>query len=676
MKKVIKIRGHLCSSEIPLLQQTLSKFTPHYTIDIVGKIIFINDPNIDESVIVTTLLEKGVKARVGGQVGDDKADFMERFATIGIALGSLVFILFKVYILAIILGCLHVVPKVVHSLKNKRIDINVLMLVAVSGAVAIGQHFEGSIVIFLYIVAHILEDWSAEKAKKAIQKLLDLAPSAAILETGEEVPVDVVEIGTRVVVKPGDKIPIDGVIVEGSTSINQAPITGESTPVDKEVGDEVFAGTINESGALIIQTTKVASDSTLARIIQMVGQAQSRRALIRQWVEKFAHVYTPAMIIVAILIAVVPPLFRGNWLQWFYEALVILVIACPCALVISTPVTLVSGLSSAARNGILIKGGIFMEIPASLKTIAFDKTGTLTEGKPVVTAIIPFGTTRDEVLKLAMSLASKSNHPLSHAICVLGEEEQISLVESSTFTEVRGHAVRGKIDDTFYYLGSKKHALDRGVLSEEVLEQLAKLEEEGNTISVLSEEDSTLALFVFNDQPRENAQDVMGQLKKLGVRTVMLTGDNQGAANNVAKSIGIDEVHATLLPEQKVGKVHELENTYGHIAMVGDGINDAPAMAASSLGISMGAGGTDIAIETSDIALMTDNLERIPSLLRHSKRTMRLIKQNISFSLIVKAIFLILALLKLATLWMAIAADTGASLVVVFNGMRMLRFKR
>lgn len=675
MKKMIKIRGHLCSSEIPGIQEILSDFTPHYTVDIVKKMIVINDERVDEGAIVTKLLEKGVKAKLSTSVQDERANFLEKFGTLGIALASLVFILFKIYILAIILGCLHVVPKVVNSLKNKRIDINVLMLIAVSGALAIGQYFEGAIVIFLYTVAHILEDWSSEHAKNAISKLLDLAPSVAYLENGTEILVDTVEIGTRLVVKPGDKIPVDGVIIEGTTTVNQAPITGESIPVDKGMGDGVFAGTINESGALVIETTKVASDSTLARIIQMVSQAQTRRALIRQWVDKFAHIYTPAMIVLAILIALVPPLFQGQWQRWFYEALVILVIACPCALVISTPVTIVSSLSSAARKGILIKGGLFIEIPAALKTIAFDKTGTLTKGKPVVSEVVPFGSPQNEVLQLAASLASKSHHPLSQAVCKRADEEKIAALDCRAFTEIKGLSIRGEIENKVYFFGSRKEALARNVLTEEIAAQIDRFEQRGSTISLLSTDKTILGLLVFTDQLREDTKAVIKELKDLGIRTVMLTGDNEGAAKSVLKAAAVDEAYASLLPEEKVAKIHALEKEFGHIAMVGDGINDAPAMAASSLGISMGAAGSDIAIETSDIALMTDNLKRIPDLIHHSRRTMRLIKQNIAFSLAIKGIFLILAFANLATLWMAIAADTGASLVVVFNGMRMLRFR-
>ena len=586
------------------------------------------------------------------------------------------------YGVAILAGLYLVLPKAWRSAVTLRPDMNLLMSVAVVGAVLIGEWFEGATVAFLFSLSLLLESWSISRARRAVAALMDLAPPSARIrdESGKskEVAPSEVSVGTIFIVRPGEKIPLDGTVVKGASAVNQAPITGESSPVDKETGSEVFAGTINGDGVIEVESIKPATDTTLAKIIRMVGDAQSQRSPSEQWVEKFARYYTPAVMVLALLILFVPPLlFGGVWSAWLYRALVLLVIACPCALVISTPVSIVAALAAAAKNGVLIKGGLYVETPAKLRAIAVDKTGTLTHGTPKVINVVPLnGHDEDELIERAAALESHSNHPLALAIVRYADEQKFSIPDADDFEIIQGKGARGSVNGKPYWLGSHKYLEERGQETPEVHEQLEALQDSGRSIVVVGNDQHVCGFISLADTVRQETKGILADLHAEGIEDVaMLTGDNAGTAKAIAAEVGIDSVHAELLPENKVEVMEALVQKYEFVAMVGDGVNDAPALARSSLGIAMGAVGTDAAIETADIALMSDDLSKLPWLIRHSKRTLSIIRQNIWFSLGVKLIFVVLAFAGFATLWAAIAADMGASLLVIFNSLRLLRGK-
>ena len=585
------------------------------------------------------------------------------------------------YSAAIVAGGLPIVPKALYAAKHFRPDMNLLMTIAVVGAVLLGEWMEGAAVAFLFSLALLLESWSVSRARRAIASLMDLSPAVARSRCPhdgniEEKPVEDVPVGVTVLVRPGEKIPLDGVVTLGNTTVNEAPITGESKPSPKGPDSKVFAGTLNNDGAFEFEATRSAGDTTLARIIHMIEEAQTRRAPSEQWVERFARVYTPLMMGLAFLVAVAPPLaFGAAWGYWFYQALVLLVIACPCALVISTPVSIVAGIASAAREGVLIKGGAYLEAPASLRAIAFDKTGTLTYGRPAVQAIVPLnGHTERDLLERAAALESHSDHPLARAILNKAEEEGIEFETVDDFTVIQGKGAEGTYRGKQFWIGSHRFLHEKGGETEECHETANRLEDAGHSVIALGNREHVCGLLSVSDGVRDSAASVVSALKGLGIdQVVMLTGDNEGTASAVAEEIGVDAFEAELLPEEKVARVTEMVKEFGKVAMVGDGVNDAPAMAASSLGIAMGAAGSDVAIETADIALMSDDLAKLPWLIRHSRRTLRVIKQNIAFALGLKLVFIVMALFGVATLWMAIAADMGASLLVIGNGLRLLR---
>ncbi len=584
------------------------------------------------------------------------------------------------YCFGIIAGLLLVLPKAWRSLVSLRPDMNLLMSVAVIGAVLIGEWFEGATVAFLFSLSLLLESWSVGRARRAIASLMDLSPPTAHLqgksgEIKDVAPADV-PVGSTVTVRPGEKIPLDGRVISGISGVNQAPITGESVPVEKESGDEVFAGTINGDGLLEVETTKAADDTTLARIIKMVGDAGSRRAPSEKWVEKFAAVYTPAVMIVALLMLLIPPLvFGGEWFVWLYRSLVLLVIACPCALVISTPVSVVAALAAAARNGVLIKGGVFIEVPARLKAIAMDKTGTLTQGAPAVVDVVPMnGHDETELLMRAGALELNSNHPLARAIVEETKRRNIEIAAADGFETIQGKGASGLIKGKAFWIGSHRYLEQRGQETPEVHEQLESMQKAGRTVVVVGNDEHVCGFITLADAIREETRDAIRQLHEAGVdQLVMLTGDNEGTARAIAADAGIDEVHAELLPEDKVAAIERLVEQYQYVAMIGDGVNDAPALARASLGIAMGAAGSDSAIETADIALMSDDVSKLPWLIHHSRRTVGIIRQNITFALAVKAVFVVLTFAGFASLWAAIAADMGASLLVIGNGLRLLK---
>jgi Cd2+/Zn2+-exporting ATPase len=577
-------------------------------------------------------------------------------------------------------GAWFVFPKAVQSAKSLRPDMNLLMVIAVLGAMAISQWFEAATVSFLFAVALLLEHWSVARARRAISALLDLSPALAQVVPAEgaapvAMPVASVPKGSVVVARPGDRIPLDGLVLTGSSHVNQAPITGESVPIPKGRGDEVYAGTINVDGTLEFEVNRTANDTKLAHIIHLVRQSQARRARSEQWVDRFALYYTPATMAFAIAVAVVPPLlFGAAWSGWFYRGLVLLVIGCPCALVISTPVSIVAALTSAARNGVLVKGGIYLEAAGRLKVVALDKTGTLTHGRPEVQRVIALDShTPDQLLARAAAVEADSVHPLAEAILRKASNRGMVVQRALSFRSIGGKGAEGTVAGRNYWVGSHNMMHEKGKETDSIHDAAVGLEDAGHTVVAVGSDNHVCGLISLADDMRQNAKDVVGQLKALGIeKVVMLTGDNEGTARSIADATGVDEWHAELLPEGKVAVVESLVKRHGQVAVVGDGVNDAPAMAAATFGVAMGAIGSDAAIETADVTLMSDDLARLPWLITHSRNTLRVIKQNVTFALGVKALFIVLALLGVATLWMAIAADMGASLLVIFNGLRLL----
>ncbi len=611
----------------------------------------------------------GVHAALAGL----RAAFMEEGASPPVVASAL-------YLLSILAGVWTVLPKAWIAAKRLRPDMNLLMVVAVVGAVAIGQWLEAATVAFLFALSLALEAWSVGRARRAVAALMALSPPEARLihPDGREemVPPDRVPVGGRFRVRPGDRIPLDGKVVDGSGGVDQAPITGESVPVQKSPGDEVFAGTINGDGSLTVESTKASSDTTLARITRMVGEAQSRRAPSEQWVETFAKYYTPAVMALAVLFLLVPPLaFGAPWAVWLYRSLVLLVIACPCALVISTPVSIVAALAAAARNGVLIKGGVFVEAPGKLKAIAMDKTGTLTLGKPAVVQVVPLsGHTETELLERVAALEEHSTHPLAHAILIYAKERGVSVPTAEDFRNLPGKGAEGRVRGTLYWVGSHRYLEERKQETPEVHEQLEALSKSGKAVVVVGNDTHVCGFIALADTVRPEAKRAVADLREAGVEhVVMLTGDNRGTAEAIARETGVDEIHSELLPGDKVTKVEELVGKYGTVAMVGDGVNDAPAMGRATVALAMGAIGTDAAIETADIALMSDDLSKLPWLVRHSRRALGIIRQNIAFSLAVKAVFVVLTFVGYSSMWAAVAADSGATLLVVANALRLLR---
>ena len=585
----------------------------------------------------------------------------------------------SLYALGIVGGMRFVIRKAWHSAVRLRPDMNLLMTVAVLGAIALGEWFEAASVAFLSALSLALEAWSVGRARRAVAALFDLSPQSARLKlpTGEESrPIETVPVGSIFILQPGERVPLDGVVVAGSSAINQAPITGESVPVLKEPGTDVFAGSINGDGALEVRTTRPAGDTTLAKIIRLVRDAQSKRGNAEQWVDRFARRYTPTVIVLALAFALVPPLLSmGSWSVWFYRSLVLLVIACPCALVISTPVSIVAALASAARAGVLVKGGLFLEIPARLKAIAFDKTGTVTEGRMEVASVVPLnGHTEYELIERAVALEGRSTHPLARAIVAYAHEKGIHSTPADAVVLLPGKGATGRIDGREFWLGSHRYLEERGQEETAVHELIGRLSGYGSSVVVVGNERHLCGVIALADRPRPQTQQVLEDLRQLGLeRLTLLTGDNQGTADAVGRAFRFDEVRAELLPHDKVKAVSEMVARYGTVAMIGDGVNDAPAMATATLGIAMGAAGSDAAIETADVALMSDDLSRLPWLIGHSRRTVAIMRENITFALLVKLVFVVLAFAGRATLWSAIAADMGASLVVILNALRLLR---
>lgn len=590
-------------------------------------------------------------------------------------------IFIPLYVVSMAVGGWGNFHKAFYSLPRLDFNMSVLMSMAVIGAMAIGQWEEGAVVAFLYSVSEMLEAWTMERARQSIRQLMDIAPKVAriLRPTGEvDVPVEEIQAGDVMIIRPGEKIAMDGRIIKGESAINQAAITGESVPVEKGPGDEVFAGTLNTHGSLEVEVTKLVQDTTIAKIIHLVEEAQAKRAPSQAFVERFAAIYTPIVLVLAAGIALVPPLLLGyDWGPWIYRGLALLVVSCPCALVVSTPVAIVSAIGNAARNGVLIKGGIYLEEAGSLTAIAFDKTGTLTKGEPAVTDVIPLGPrSEQELLQIAAALEVRSEHPLALAIVRAAEARDLLWTPTEDFSAITGRGAQGTVNGQTVYIGSLRLFEELGISTNPVAGQVRRLQEEGKTAMVVGTMEEFLGIIAVADEVRETSKVALAALKRAGIRhTIMLTGDNEATARAMAARVGVDEYRAELMPQDKVKAVQTLQHQYGKVAMVGDGINDAPALATATVGIAMGGAGTDTALETADIALMADDLTKLPFTISLSRAALRIIRQNITFSLVIKVIAVLAVFPGWLTLWLAILGDMGASVLVTLNGIRLLRIK-
>ena len=587
------------------------------------------------------------------------------------------------YILAIIIGGFDLFKEGFSDLIKLDFSMESLMTIAIIGAAFIGEWAEGSIVVILFAISEALERFSMDKARQSIRSLMDIAPKEALIRRNnveQLVSVDKIDIDDIMIIKPGQKIAMDGLVINGHSSVNQAAITGESVPVEKQLDDEVFAGTLNEEGVLEVKVTKKVTDTTIAKIIHLVEEAQGERAPPQAFVDKFAKYYTPFIIIMALLIVVVPPLFfGGDWNKWLYQGLSILVVGCPCSLVISTPVSIVSAIGNAAKNGVLVKGGVYLEEIGHLRAIAFDKTGTLTKGKPVVTDFIATSSETDiNYLSIISSLESLSQHPLASAILNEADKTNVDYksIQIEDFQSITGKGLTGIHQNIRYYIGSPK-LFSASVIEETAVKvQYRQFQEQGKTAMYFGTDEQILGVIAVADEVRDSSAAVISELHKLSIEhTIMLTGDNTKTAESIGKQLGVTEIKGDLMPQEKLDSIKALRTTYNKVAMVGDGINDAPALAASTVGIAMGGAGTDTALETADVALMGDDLQKLPFIVRLSRQTLKVIKQNITFSLGIKLLALLLVIPGWLTLWIAIVADMGATLLVTLNGLRLMKVK-
>ncbi len=736
LTSVFEVEGMHCADEVTTLEKKLSPLpgVADLTADIVGRRLRVkHDPGqTSRHQLIEAIGETGMTARAtgDGRTITPAEPLWSRHkrviltATSGAVTGIAMLlslsgypreVTIPMYLAAVVTGGFYIARRGLLAARQFNLDINFLMSVAVLGAMYIGEWAEAAAVTVLFALAELLESWSMDRARNAIRSLMELAPPQALVRrNGQEhtLPVEEIHVGDILIIRPGEKIPLDGRVTKGISAINEAPITGESMPVEKREGDDVFAGTINQQGSLEVEVRHLAGDTTLARIIHLVQEAQAQKAPSQRFVDQFAKYYTPAVIAGAILVAIIPPVLMGEpFNSWLYRALVLLVISCPCALVISTPVTIVSGLARAAKSGVLIKGGRYLEGIGGLRAIAFDKTGTLTRGTPTVTDIIVLGSgftvhgsqeadqgssfmvhgsekdsvpalnsrlstldhTQREVLRIAAAIEAQSEHHLGHAILQKARALELTWPAVEAFLAQTGRGVQARVEGRTYFLGNHRFAEEVGFCSSDVEAQLAALERQGKTTVILGTDQGAIGLIAIADQLREEVADAFQTLRAAGIhRLVMLTGDNRGTAEAIAQRLGIEEYLADLLPEDKVEKVRELSRRYGTVGMVGDGVNDAPALAAANIGIAMGAAGTDQALETADVALMGDDLTKLPFAIMLGRHAVRVVQQNITISLAIKALFLALAVPGYATLWMAVGADMGASLLVIFNGLRLL----
>jgi Zn2+/Cd2+-exporting ATPase len=583
------------------------------------------------------------------------------------------------YAMSMVIGGWKPTRSAYYAVKNRSLDMNALMIGAAIGAAVIGEWLEGAVVVWLFALGNWLQNRTIERTRNSIRKLMDLAPSEAWVQTEqglERKPVEKVQVGEVIVIKPGEKIPLDGRVTAGTTSVNQAPITGEAIPVDKTAGDEVYAGSVNEEGSIEVEVTRLVQDTALAKIIHLVEEAQEKQAPTQSFVDRFARIYTPIVFGAAVLLILIPPLLgAGEWKEWLYRGLELLVIACPCALVISTPVAIVSAIGNAAKNGVLIKGGTYLEMAGKLKAIAFDKTGTLTEGKPRVAQIIVPDSDEEKVLSIARTIEEHSRHPIAQAIIEEADRRGIASIDGADYKTLVGRGAQAAMDQRVYYAGNGKLFEEKNIPLDAWKKHLETLQSMGHTPVLVGTDEEILGLIAVSDVIRETSKDTIRRLKQDGIQSVMLTGDQEGTARKIASDAGLDQYHAELLPEEKVQAVKNLQQKGWKVGMVGDGMNDAPALAAADLGIAMGGVGTDTAMETADVVLMADNLEQLPFTMRLSRKALTIIKQNIVFSVLVKLAALALIFPNWLTLWIAVMSDTGAALLVILNSMRLLRMR-
>ena len=688
------VEGMDCADEVRQIEARLSRLpgVSRMQFDLVRRRLVV-EGSVAAAEVQQAISEIGMQARGEGELAKPLR-FREKHgrlaATIAsgvlLAVGGLLIIagaqrhvLVPVLAASAVAGGWFIAPRGFRAARSGMLDMNFLMTIAAIGAGAIGEWGEGASAMFLFSVAQMLEAYSMDRARNSIRALMDLSPpEATVKRDGAEltIAVDQVGIGEAILIKPGQRIPLDGIVLLGRSAVNQAPITGESMPIEKEPDSEVFAGSINGQGLLEVRVTKHVENTTLARIIHAVEAAQASRAPSQSFVDRFSRVYTPTVVGAAILVCLLPPLLGlGGWSTWFTRALTMLVIACPCALVISTPVSIVSGLAAAARGGVLIKGGIHLENAGAVTTIAFDKTGTLTLGQPAVTDVLSLNNLAEaSVLSIAAALEQGSEHPLAQAILLAAQDRDIPVLQAYDFEAVVGRGIQARIDGRLYCIGNERLSHERGICTPHSEEALRQFERQGKTAILLFSETTPLGVIAIADQIRPNAGAAINELRANGIRRVlMLTGDNKETAHAVSKGLMLDDYRAELLPEDKVKVIQELQATGERVAFVGDGVNDAPALASATVGIAMGTAGTDVALETADIALMADDLSKLPFAIAVSRKTSAIIKQNIVFSISIKAVFIVLALIGWATLWMAVAADMGASLAVITNGLRVLR---
>lgn len=705
-KTVLRVAGMDCPNEIKAIEKAVLPVPGVSAVGVNlvgGKVTVSHDGSVQPERLIAAIASVGLKAELDEPDSNDFSENDHRAHLMSVAASGILTgigmilewskigpdeLSIGVFVCAIIAGWWFIMPKTVGALRRLTLDMNVLMTVAVIGAIAIGQHAEGAAVVFLFSLSELLESWSVGRARRAIQALMKLTPDVALAKREgafREVPASEVAIGELIQVRSGQKVPLDGTVLSGMSAIDQAPITGESMPVEKRVGDTVFAGTINGEGSLEVRTTKAAGDTTLARIIKMVEEAQHQKAPVQRFVDVFAKYYTPAVMVLALLVGIVPPLLFGEpWMDWIYRALVLLVIACPCALVIATPVSIVSGLTAMAKRGVLIKGGAYLEALGGLRVLAVDKTGTITEGKPRVLKVHPFNSTpKTEIIRIAAAIDTHSTHPLAQAVVRCADENGTAFEAATDYQAKTGRGAEATIAGHSYFVGNHRYAHELGVCSEELEATLAEIESKAQSVVVVGHrphadcQGEVLGILAIGDAIRPNAAEAIRRIHEAGIRKiVMLSGDNTRTANAIAKQAGIDEVYGDLLPDNKIERIKKLAAEFGSVGMIGDGVNDAPALAAANVGVAMGAAGTDTAIETADVALMRDDLMMVSEAIRLGRRTLGMIRFNIAFALGIKAIFLGLAILGMTSLWLAILADTGATLLVIANALRLLRVRK
>lgn len=700
----LQVSGVDCAEEVAMIESAL-KQTGHVRevrVSIMtGKAEIGHDSSITSGDLIAAIEKAGLTASREGDDSQEKAAGRGQtlrlvavcvsggFTAIGLMLrwfatGLPKEVEITCFVIAIITGGWFILPKALRSLRQLRLDMNVLMTVAVIGAAGIGEWGEAAAVVFLFALSELLESLSVARARRAVQSLMELSPETALVKRdGEylEVEVEDVSPGEFVRVRSASRVPLDGEVVSGASAINQAPITGESLPVEKNPGDTVYAGTINGEGSLEVRVTKASGDTTLANIVRLVEEAQAQKAPAERFVDRFARIYTPAVMVMALLVFLVPWLFTGEWETWFYRSLVLLVIACPCALVISTPVSVVSGLTAMARRGVLIKGGAYLEAIGKLRALAVDKTGTITEGEPRVVEIANLADhDPDEIVRIAAAIDTHSDHPLARAIVEYAEAQDVDFPEATEYQSRTGKGAEGVIDGHRFFVGNHRFVHGLGVCSDEVESILQSIETRGLSVVVVGHfphdecEGEVLGVIAVGDTIRSEAKAAVQSLHEAGLKTViMLSGDNQRTVDAIAREAGIDEALGDLLPDDKIEHIQLLGQKHGRVGMVGDGVNDAPAMAAASVGIAMGAAGTDTAIETADMALMTDDLSKVAEAIHLGRRTLRIIQFNIAFAILIKVVFLILAVVGYTSLWLAILADTGATIIVILNSLQLLR---